>query len=179
MRLQDDTVMGQLGGVSIRQASAVDLPEVHGAFLTSFSPYHWVLPDGELTEYLAGLFEPKSNGPYRGYLVARRGERVLGAAAYDSGGLSNDVVPWGWAHLGALAVIPEARRMGIGRFLLRACAAHARAQGAWALYLRAPEFMTPAMALIEGMKLSRLPHLDLPLRSAVGLKARAYVMPLD
>jgi GNAT superfamily N-acetyltransferase len=165
LRLDDDTKVGTLGGVSVRLASAVDLPEIHGALVASFSPYHWVLPDGELTHYLARLFDPRGNGPFGGFLVARRGGKVLGAATYDSGRQGDDTVPWGWAHLGALAVIPEARRMGIGRFLLRACAAHARAQGAWALFLRAPEFMASATALVERMNLARMPNLDLPLRS--------------
>jgi GNAT superfamily N-acetyltransferase len=178
LRLEEVNHIGTLGGVSIRHASASDLPDIHAAFLASFSPYHWVMSQGELTHYLARLFEPRV-GPFGGYLLATRGGRLLGAATYDSGhGYENDI-PWGWARLGALAVLPEARRMGVGRFLLAACAAHARAQGAWAFFVRAPEFMVPAVGLAEGMKLLRLPNLDLPMPSLVGTKARAYVINLD
>jgi GNAT superfamily N-acetyltransferase len=178
LRIEETEHMGTLGGVSVRHASAGDLSEIHNAFLSCFSPYHWVMPQGELTQYLARLFEPRI-GPFGGYLVASRGGRFLGAAAYDSGhGQENDI-PWGWARLGALAVVPEARRMGVGRFLLASCAAHARAQGAWAFFVRAPEFMVPAVGLAEGMKLLRLPHLDLPMPSLVGTKSRAYVINLD
>jgi GNAT superfamily N-acetyltransferase len=178
LQLDEVNRIGTLGGVAIRHASAGDLPDIHRAFLASFSPYHWVMSQGELTDYLARLFEPRL-GPFGGFLVAARGGRLLGAAAYDSGhGQENDI-PWGWARLGALAVLPEARRMGIGRFLLSSCAAHARAQGAWSFFLRAPELMVAAVGLAEGMKLLRLPHLDLPLPALVGSKSRAYVINLD
>ena len=178
LQLDEVNRIGTLGGVAIRHASASDLSDIHSAFLASFTPYHWVMSQGELTDYLARLFEPRV-GSFGGFLVAARGARLLGAAAYDSGhGHENDI-PWGWARLGALAVVPEARRMGIGRFLLASCAAHARAQGAWAFLVRAPELMVPAVGLAERMKLLRLPHLDLPMPALLGAKSRAYVINLD
>jgi GNAT superfamily N-acetyltransferase len=178
LQLDEVNHLGTLGGVSVRHASGVDLPDIHRALLACFSPYHWVMARGELIDYLARLFEPRV-GPFGGFLLATRGGRLLGAAAYDSGHGHEHEIPWGWARLGAVAVVPEARRMGIGRFLLASCAAHARAQGAWALFVRTPEFMVPAVGLAEGMKLLRLPHLDVPMPSLVGAKARAYVINLD
>src|SRR4051794_35954408 len=99
LQLDEVNRIGTLGGVAIRHASADDLSAIHGAFLAGFTPYHWVMPQGELTEYLSRLFEPRL-GPFGGFLVAARGGRVLGAAAYDSGHGHENEIPWGWARLG-------------------------------------------------------------------------------
>jgi hypothetical protein len=95
------------------------------------------MSQGELTHYLARLFEPRV-GP-SGATCWPPAEPVLGAATYDSGhGHENDI-PWGWARLvRAGRAAPRPGAWGVGRFLLAACAAHARAQGAWAFFVRAP-----------------------------------------
>ncbi|MGI9034262.1 MAG: GNAT family N-acetyltransferase [Acidimicrobiales bacterium] len=81
------------------------------------------------------------------------------------------------AHAGIrmLAVAPEARRRGVGTFLVRACIARARAEGRTRLWLHTTEAMRGARRLYERESFHRAPEAD-----CLGpLHLLAYVLELE
>jgi GNAT superfamily N-acetyltransferase len=179
----DDSFLSQVG---IRHATAGDRKQIFEVLLAAFGPYRWVMPGPAFAAYVGDLFDAGADGSAGAFVVATRGDRILGVAVYDPNGVDrNPAWPHRWASLRAVAVLPEARRMGIGQMLLSACAGYARARGAAVLCLHVPEFTIPVMGLSERLGLDRAPHLDFDLavdaelEARPGRAARAYVLPLE
>lgn len=171
-----------LSQISIRHAQESDLKEIFRVLLETYRPYQWVLPGSAYMAYLGSLFDLSQADPPGVFVVATRGDRMLGVAVYDpNAARRNPAWPRRWASLLAVAVVAEARRMGIGQMLLSACAGYARAQGASVLCLHIPEFTLPFGNLSERLGLNRAPHLDfdMTIGDETGLAARAYTLPLE
>lgn len=175
-----------LSQISIRHAQDADLRETFAVLLETYRPYQWVMPPAAYSAYLSSLCDLEKASPPGVFVVAARSDRILGVAVYDpNAARRNPAWPRRWASLRAVAVVPEARRMGIGQMLLSACAGYARAQGASVLCLHVPEFTIPLDSLTERLGLGRAPQLDFDLgiggdiSAHPGLAARAYTLPLE
>ncbi|WP_436736587.1 N-acetyltransferase family protein [Streptomyces sp. BBFR102] len=125
----------------IRPAGPDDGPALARIDHATWSPLHAVTerPDAPADPFFDGHRDP------RDHLVAEDGRGILGYAV-----LRCPVPLPAFAHvrqIQGLAVREEARGRGVGRALLRACAAEARAQGARRLTLRVLGHNAPARAL--------------------------------
>jgi ribosomal protein S18 acetylase RimI-like enzyme len=115
---------------------------------------------GEPTEHLdAAALARDGLGPGRAFdaLVAERDGTLVGYAFLEPSYASE------WAARGAylidLYVVPEARRQGVGRRLLAACAAHARARGLSFLWWCSKPWNEPANAFYRALGAVREPIL--------------------
>lgn len=100
-------------------------------------------PDAWSEEALgAGLQNQQAGGAVR-LFAARRGERLLGLAAFQIAG--------GEASLDTLTVSPAARRQGVGRCLLQSALHTLCAEGADCCFLEVREGNAPAIALYESL----------------------------
>lgn len=81
------------------------------------------------------------------------------------------------AEMRAFAVSPAAQRRGIGRALIRAAIAEARARGARRLVLSTQPAMTAAQRLYQEEGFTRLPERDWA--PVPGLTLLAYALPLS
>jgi N-acetylglutamate synthase len=99
--------------------------------------------------------------PVRQAIVERlRAPRVFGIASRASvpGGAALAVEGRGWAGITAVHTLPEQRRQGIARALLRALAGWAGDQGIERLYLQVERDNAPAQRLYEGLGFTEAYH---------------------
>jgi GNAT superfamily N-acetyltransferase len=86
---------------------------------------------------LEELIYPGDDAPESLHLGAFDGARLLGVASlYAQSPEGSAPAPGDW-RLRGMAVVPEARRRGVGAALVRACEAHARARGGTRLWFNA------------------------------------------
>jgi GNAT superfamily N-acetyltransferase len=115
-------------------------------------------------EYLASVADVGGRIDRTIVLVAVKDGRILGSATIEMDeviGDDDDELPADTACLRMLGVDPELRRGGVGRGLVEATIALARARGKREVILRTTPPMTAAQALYESMGFERDPSLDL------------------
>lgn len=146
-----------------RAAAAALVERAYAEYGTRMAPDAWAGLDAAVRSALAdpGAAE---------WLVAERrdaaggaGGELLGSVflyppAEDAYGGLTGRAPW--PELRLLAVAPGARGLGVGRALMEACVARARAAGAASLGLHTSESMTAARALYAAMGFAREPAHD-------------------
>jgi putative acetyltransferase len=109
--------------------------------------------------FLGGLVDGPSPGPGQ-ILVAERAGLVVGTATYRrAGGDPPGPGPRRCSTVRALAVRPDWRRRGIGRLLLEACIARARADHALALCIDVPEAMAAGISFCRSLGFEEVPEL--------------------
>jgi GNAT superfamily N-acetyltransferase len=166
-----------------RLAAPDELREVMNVLITSYHQYRWVVPWSAMAIHLADLLQLRRSVQGADFLVAQRKERLLGVALCLPMASKQDW-PRRWFSVRALAVIPEARRTGVGRALLAACARRGRQDGAAALCLHVAAFTKGADRLARDLGFHRLGAGDFALGASHGLGAdqqvtmMAYAMPL-
>lgn len=143
-------------------------PEEHeeaGALVVSA---YRALPGGHLSgDYAALLADVARRSIEAEVLVAVSGaasgtREIVGCVTF----VPDDSSPWselledGEACIRMLAVRPDTQRQGIGRSLVDACIARARAQGRKGLLLHTTPWMTAAQRLYEDMGFARHPERD-------------------
>lgn len=120
------------------------------------------LDPAAFTSYLQMVLDLESRRAASTLIVASVDERLVGTVTFYP--VASDE---GWgaepgsAGLRAMAVDPEARGLGIGRALVEACVARARARGSTALTLHTAAWLTDAIALYERCGFARDPAGDL------------------
>jgi ribosomal protein S18 acetylase RimI-like enzyme len=90
------------------------------------------------------------------------GGRLLGCATYmpdENSPMAEDLQAWE-VRIRMLAVDPAGQRRGVGRALVDACSARARAAGKARLFLHSGAWMDAAHALYESMGFRRVPERD-------------------
>jgi ribosomal protein S18 acetylase RimI-like enzyme len=122
---------------------------------------------GYVTEGEGGRTEPYAEDDFQAtarrgrLLVAERGGEVVGVVALLAPGAPGLAVARGnEAELARLVVAPVARRLGIGRELVRACERIAREHGWPAIVLWSREYQTAAHRLYESLDYERQPERD-------------------
>jgi GNAT superfamily N-acetyltransferase len=127
------------GGLRFVPASSVPLELFAAAFTEGFLGYHRTIEaDAAKMSRLGRIY----NHDLHHSLVAYEGERVAGAAVLSIRGGA------GWC--GGFGVVPELRGRGVGRELMTALLASARAAGVRRLTLEVSEHNPVARALYEG-----------------------------
>jgi ribosomal protein S18 acetylase RimI-like enzyme len=120
--------------------------------------------DDDWDGYLAELADVAGRVDRTTVLVAVAGDRVVGCVTLeldDVIGDDDDAPEPGAAHVRMFGVDPVARGRGVGRALMDACLAVARAEGRQWVTLRTTERMTAAQHLYASMGFERDPDRDL------------------
>lgn len=130
----------------------------HAAAWVSLNEY-WILAGGYALEAKDRLVleDPEGSILSRGgviFIADHEGEAV--------GCCSLMVMGDGGFEVGKMAVAADAQGLGLGRKLLDACEAHARAAGAPRLYLETNSAQTHAIALYDGFGFMHLPPQPTP-----------------
>lgn len=128
------------------------------------------------SEYEAELRAVEHRADAADVLVALDGERLVGSVTFIPGPQSAyaELLDDGEAGIRMLAVAEEARGQGVGRALILACVARARAKRRQAICLHTTEWMTVAQQLYEQLGFRRDPDRD----ALPGITLRAYRLPL-
>jgi ribosomal protein S18 acetylase RimI-like enzyme len=167
-----------------RTAGADELREVMNVLIAGYHQYRWAIPWSAVAIHLADLLELRRSVQGAEFLVTERKGQLLGAALCLPMASKQDW-PRRWFSVRALAVIPEARRIGVARSLLAACARRGRQDRAAALCLHIASFMKAADHLARDLGFHRLGAGDFKLGTDQGLPGdqpvtmKAYAMPLD
>jgi GNAT superfamily N-acetyltransferase len=170
--------------VITRIAGPDELREVLNVLISSYHQYRWAVPWSAVAIHLADLFDLRRSVQGADFLVAERKGRLLGVALCLPMASKQDW-PRRWFSVRALAVVPEARRTGIGRALLAACVRRGRQDRATALCVHLASFMISAHKLVRGVGFQRLGAGDFQLGDGHGLAAhqpvtmKAYALPLE
>lgn len=125
--------------VTVREVQWQDLAELADLETELFGAEAWSLASwwGEL-----------AGRPRREYLLVQEDEGVIGYAGLDHAGEVSDVM--------TIAVVPRARRTGLGRLLLEELITRSRAKGAHRLLLEVRADNEPALGLYAERGFERL-----------------------
>jgi ribosomal protein S18 acetylase RimI-like enzyme len=156
--------------VKIRVATRHDIPQITEVTRRAYQEFAPAFGDA-FPHYLADLLDVRSRLRTGAVLVAESGGRVVGTATLDAdGGRTGYCWPRGWAVIRAVAVDPEARGLGAGDALVRACTERALRAGRDELCLHTAEFMTAAVALYERHGFRRDPDFDVEATEHLGVE---------
>src|SRR5437867_3134636 len=116
----------------IRDARPDEMEKVSEVIRAAYAEYEAGMPDGRWERYMHHAAELWSQPDAPDLLVAEVEGRPVGAVTYFPKGAATGGGGWptDWAGIRLLGVHPQARGLGIGRALVEACIARARAQGA-------------------------------------------------
>lgn len=111
-------------------------------------------------DYLARIGDVAGRAGRTMVLVALEEGRILGSVTLELEGRTEpndeDLLPADEAHVRMLGVHPEARRRGIARILMEACADEARRVGKRRITLNTTMRMRAAQAMYESLGFSRM-----------------------
>ena len=94
------------------------------------------------TDHLFELFETE---PRSRYFIAEKQGKILGGAGF----YPTDALPAGTCELVKMYLLPEARGMGLGRYMIDHCIATARELGFYQMYLETMPELKKAVAVYE------------------------------
>ncbi|MGH2660918.1 MAG: GNAT family N-acetyltransferase [Actinomycetota bacterium] len=115
--------------------------------------------DADWQDYLARIGDVAGRADRTKVLVAVEEGRILGSVTLELDGRTepdDDPLPPDEAHVRMLGVHPEARRRGIARILMEACADQARRAGKRRITLNTTMRMRAAQAMYESLGFSRM-----------------------
>lgn len=163
----------------IRTARPEDLSAVSAVNRAAYAEYGAYLDPERIARYLDNAGDVWSRLDSAELLVAELDGEIVGSLTYYAPGPRSEAQGWPptWAGLRLLAVAPSARGRGVGRALMEASIARARADGAEAIALHTTEMMAIARAMYERMGFVRDPEHDYVPRSG-GRGAMAYRLDL-
>ncbi len=160
--------------ISIEEATEADYHTVRAVLIMAYAEHQAALPPGVFSAYIADLMDLEGRAGVSQLLIARRAGRAVGTVTYYPDARRQGV-GWpdeGWASVGALGVVPQARQQGVARWLISACLARARAAQAPVLGLHVADFTEPAINLYRKLGFRPAPHFDF---AVPPVTARAYL----
>jgi ribosomal protein S18 acetylase RimI-like enzyme len=148
-------------GIKIREAHSADHDDIVSALRAAHAQFADVLPARIYQAYLANILDVRGRLADSDLLVAELDGEIVGTITYYPDA-SKEGWDWpaAWAGIRAAGVVPQARGMGIGRRLVEACIARARAQKVEAICLHTAEFMEAAVIMYERIGFRRRPEFD-------------------
>ena len=114
--------------------------------------------DADLRSYLEEIADVAGRAPRTTILVAVDGDRIVGSATLElDGRTSQDAGPLApdEAHIRMLGVDPALRREGVGKQLMAACEARARAAGRTRMTLHTTTLMRAAREMYTSLGYER------------------------
>ncbi len=165
--------------IKIRDAGRADRGAVRRATLSAYEEYAAVIPElweGYRQDIIATLADPN---PAAQIVAEMDGEMVGAVLLYPAGMVfapEEDSTALEFPEVRLLAVVPAARRRGVGRALMEECVRRARHSGAAALTLHTMDMMETALRMYERMGFVRDPDRDFSVDGNVIVKA--FRLPL-
>jgi predicted N-acetyltransferase YhbS len=157
--------------VNLRDARPDELDEVAEVINAAYQQFAPFL-SGELTSFQEDMRNVLNAGDTQ-KIVAEYAGRIVGVIViYSDASRYGKGLPAQWAALRLLSVLPESRRLGVGRALMEEGLRRGREQGATEMILHTLPFMTEAISLHESVGFARAPDLDANLTPTV--KVLAY-----
>jgi predicted N-acetyltransferase YhbS len=151
---------------------AAVIQESYRQFQADYPPESWARYY-EMLGRVDGHFEKAE------VIVAEQAGRLVGTVMFYADGSLSAQGEWpeGWAGMLRLAVLPEARGLGLGHRLTEECIRRARTAGARTLGLHTTEWMAVAKSMYERMGFVRDESFDFIPRS--GIYAYGYRLDLS
>lgn len=155
----------KLDGLNIRQADDSDQTAIQELTLAAYQEYAANLAPQQWQEYRKNILDTLNEAQPEMQLVAELNGEIVGSVLIvpaepvmeSSEGV---IMQPGFPEVRLLAVTPAARGWGIGKALMQACIAQARAAGKSALTLHTSDLMKTAKRMYEQMGFKRDPEMD-------------------
>lgn len=168
--------------IEIDEAGPGDYHSARAVLIMAYAEYQTVLPDPVFAAYIQDLVDLERRAKHSQLLIARRRGRAVGVVSFYPDACDQGV-GWpeeGWGGVRALAVVPQARGLGVAEALMNACMDRARAADAPALALHTADFMEAASRFYRRLGFRRAPHFDFDVPDSAAnnhppVTARAYV----
>jgi predicted N-acetyltransferase YhbS len=147
----------------IRAARPEEVDVVGDVLRAAYGGFERRFPDDAWPHYLGEVADVGSRLRGSDLIVADYAGVVVGTVCFYPNAERSTIERWpvGWASIRALAVVPGARRRGIGRALVGECLGRSRRLGVRAVGLHTNPFMVAATRLYEGFGFRRAPEFDL------------------
>ena len=165
--------------IKIRDAGPADREAVRRATLSAYEEYAAIVPEiweDYRQDIIATLADPNPAAQ----IVAEMDGGIVGAVLlYPAGTVfapEEDLTALEFPEVRLLAVVPAARRRGVGRALMEECVRRARHSGAAALTLHTTDMMETALRMYERMGFVRDPDRDFSVDAQMVVKA--FRLPL-
>ncbi len=159
--------------IRIRTARTGDRKKILEVTLSAFQEYAARMPAERWEHYQENIVETLNEVDPAEQIVAEENASILGAVVLYPPDTPSDGSPEP-PEVRLLAVLPAARRRGIGAALMEQCIRRARRFGAEFLTLHTTDLMQPAMRLYEKMGFVRAPDLDIQVDGGVVVKAYRF-----
>jgi predicted N-acetyltransferase YhbS len=152
----------------VRPMDSTDIAAVRDVLRASNEAFAQVVPAAIFEAYLANVLDIEARQDLGRAFVAEHRGRVVGTITYyrdaNDEGMGPRVEP-GTAGIRAVAVLPVARGLGLGRRLASAAIDQARADGKRAIVLHTWWLMSAAIELYKAVGFRRDPSLDADTRA--------------
>lgn len=141
---------------NLRDATELDQDAIREVTLAAYEEYAAVMHPLHWQFYRQNIIATLADVRPAAQIVAEGEGNLVGTVLlYPAGD-----APLIWPEIRLLAVLPEARGLGIGGALVRECMGRAVAAGAAAITLHTTDMMAAAMRMYEKMGFVRAPELD-------------------
>ena len=162
----------------LRDAGPEELDEVSELIRDAYLEYQAHFPPERWEGYVRDMMDVRSRLGVADLIVAEVAGRLLGAVTFYPEASHSDRERWpvGWAGVRLLAVLPDARGLGIGKALMDECLRRCRQRAVPTLGLHTTEPMNVARGMYERMGFVRTPEYDFHVGQ--GLVVMAYRLDL-
>lgn len=145
-----------MSSLRLRDATDLDQDAIRGVTLAAYEEYAAVMHPLHWQFYRQNIIATLADVRPAAQIVAEQEGSVVGTVLLYP---ASDA-PLIWPEIRLLAVLPEARGLGIGGALVRDCMRRAAAAGAAAITLHTTDMMAAAMRMYEKMGFVRAVELD-------------------
>ena len=143
--------------IEIREARPEEYEEAGAVTADAYREF-FADADADLRSYLEEIADVAGRAPRTTILIAVDGDRIVGSATLElDGRTSEDAGPLApdEAHIRMLGVDPDARGAGVGKELMAACEARARAAGRTRMTLHTTTLMRAAREMYTSLGYER------------------------
>ncbi len=161
----------------IRQAHPSDRDAIRRVTISAYQEYAHVMPYWDY--FRKNIDETLGNPKPAEQVVAEMDDAIVGAVMLYPAGTTfsspdGDRITLRWPEMRLLAVLPIARRQGIGASLVRECIRRSRKSRARFLILHTNSIMGNAIRLYERMGFEHYPDLDFAVNDKVTVRGYRF-----
>lgn len=148
-------------GLVVRDARSAELDRVRAITRAAYAEFAEVMAPSAWNAFRGAMESALRMDTAAECIVAMDGDEMLGSVLFFPAGLdAYGDGPLAEPEFRLLAVAPAARGRGVGRMLIEACVARARAMGSTELGLHTSKSFRAAVAIYEKMGFERVPERD-------------------